>query len=173
MTSGVSVGVPGTPATWSTALDKWGSYSAKQALAPAADLADRGFVVDKTFRQQTEDNKTRFQAFTTTPKLFLPGGDAPKVGSVFTNHDLAKTYRQLGRDGLDSFYRGAIADQIASLSRRPPEEPGHQAAGPEGLHARLRPAPLPRDHPPADTRRLPRLRRVRHGAVVVGRLHGR
>src|SRR4051812_14350061 len=48
VTSGVSVGVPGTPATWQNALQRWGSYSVKQALAPAAALADRGFVVDKT-----------------------------------------------------------------------------------------------------------------------------
>ncbi len=173
VTSGVSVGVPGTPATWQSALDRWGSYTAKQALAPAADLADRGFVVDKTFQLQTEENKDRFQAFTTTPKLFLPGGDAPKVGSVFTNHDLAKTYRLLGREGSATFYRGAIADQVASLSQAPAQEPGHEAAGPQGLHARLRPRRLPHHRPAAHARRLPRLRRVRHGAVVLGRLHRR
>ena len=128
--------MPGTPATWQSALDRWGSYSVKQALAPAADLADRGFVVDKTFQLQTEENKDRFKAYTTTPKLFLPGGDAPKVGSVFTNHDLAKTYRMLGRDGMGTFYRGAIADQIASLSRRPPKSPDTKLPVPKGfMHA--------------------------------------
>src|SRR5690606_40494027 len=63
VTSGVSVGVPGTPLTWQRALDKWGSLSLRKALAPAVKVADRGFVVDETFRQQTLDNKVRFEAF--------------------------------------------------------------------------------------------------------------
>src|SRR3954468_20222763 len=56
VTSGVSVGVPGSPATWQRALDRWGSMSLADVLQPAADLARRGFAVDKTFHQQTVDN---------------------------------------------------------------------------------------------------------------------
>ena len=123
VTSGVSVGVPGTPATWESALDRWGTFSLGEALSPAARLASRGFVVDQTFRQQTLDNQKRFEAYTTTPKLFLPGGDAPKVGSVFDNPALAKTYRMLGRRGMDAFYNGALADQIARVVQHPPKSP--------------------------------------------------
>ncbi|GAB3262736.1 gamma-glutamyltransferase family protein [Arthrobacter pigmenti] len=121
VTSGVSVGVPGTPATWESALEQWGTYSLGEALKPAARLASRGFIVDETFRQQTLDNQERFEAYTTTPELFLPGGDAPEVGSVFKNQALAKTYRMLGRTGMDAFYEGPIADEIASLVRNPPK----------------------------------------------------
>ena len=49
VTSGVSVGVPGTPATWDKALRRWGTWSLGQALKPAIKLADRGFMVDTTF----------------------------------------------------------------------------------------------------------------------------
>src|SRR5215207_2247774 len=56
VTSGLSVGVPGTPATWELALDRWGSIDLRDALRPAARLARRGFVVDETFRRQTADN---------------------------------------------------------------------------------------------------------------------
>jgi gamma-glutamyltranspeptidase/glutathione hydrolase len=124
VTSGVSVGVPGTPATWTKALRKWGTYSLRDALTPAARLAHRGFVVDKTFRQQTLDNKERFQAYTTTPKLFLPGGDAPRVGSVFKNEGLAETYRMLGRRGMGAFYEGRLAEQISRLVQHPPKSSG-------------------------------------------------
>lgn len=133
VTSGVSVGVPGTPATWETALDEWGTYSLREALHPAARLASRGFVVDETFRQQTLDNKKRFEAYTTTPQLFLPGGDAPKVGSVFKNKALAKTYRMLGRTGMGAFYNGPIADEIASLVRNPPKNPTTDLPVPAGF----------------------------------------
>ena len=99
VTSGVSVGVPGTPATWERALDRWGTLSLGDALKPAINVATRGFVVDKTFRQQTLDSKARFEAFPSTSNLYLPGGDAPAVGSVFQNHDLADTYRLLAKKG--------------------------------------------------------------------------
>ncbi len=121
VTSGVSVGVPGTPATWATALRRWGTYSLARALTPAERLARRGFVVDATFNEQTADNADRFRAFTTTPRLFLPGGQPPAVGSVLRNPDLARTYRLLGRQGVQAFYRGPIARQISALVRNPPK----------------------------------------------------
>jgi gamma-glutamyltranspeptidase / glutathione hydrolase len=132
VTSGVSVGVPGTPATWSSALRRWGSYSLGQALAPAAALARRGFVVDRTFRQQTRDNALRFRAYTTTPRLYLPGGHAPEVGSVLRNPALARTYRLLGRQGVRAFYRGPIARQIAALVRNPPKSASTDLPVPAG-----------------------------------------
>jgi gamma-glutamyltranspeptidase/glutathione hydrolase len=121
VTSGVSVGVPGTPATWERALDRWGTKDLDDVLEPAINVADRGFVVDGTFRQQTLDNKLRFQAFTSTSKLFLPGGDAPAVGSIFRNPDLAATYRLLADKGTRGFYHGALAKEIAATVQTPPK----------------------------------------------------
>ncbi|MGI9157546.1 MAG: gamma-glutamyltransferase, partial [Marmoricola sp.] len=72
VTSGVSVGTPGTPATWALALRKWGTIGFARALEPATRLAERGFVVDHTFHQQTVENKARFSAFNSTRKLYLP-----------------------------------------------------------------------------------------------------
>lgn len=123
VTSGVSVGVPGTPATWERALERWGTVKLSEALKPAIKVATRGFVVDETFRQQTLDNKLRFEAFTSTSGLFLPGGDAPAVGTVFQNHDLAETYRLLARDGMSAFYTGPLAEQIAATVQNPPKSP--------------------------------------------------
>lgn len=120
VTSGVSVGVPGTPATWDEALRRWGSRSLEQALEPAARLAEQGFVVDATFRNQTLDNASRFAAFPDTARLFLPGGDAPAVGTVFANPELAATYRMIGERGVaQGFYRGPLAVQIADTVRNP------------------------------------------------------
>lgn len=121
VTSGVSVGVPGTAATWQRALERWGTLSLGDALKPAIKVADRGFVVDKTFRQQTLDNKLRFEAFPSTSSLYLPGGDAPAVGSVFQNHDLAATYRLLAKQGISGFYSGPLAAEIAATVQSPPK----------------------------------------------------
>jgi gamma-glutamyltranspeptidase/glutathione hydrolase len=121
VTSGVSVGVPGTPATWERALERWGTLDLGDALKPAIKVATRGFVVDETFRQQTLDNKLRFEAFTSTSNLFLPGGDAPAVGSIFRNPDLAETYRLLAKKGTEGFYSGPLADEIVANVQAPPK----------------------------------------------------
>ena len=121
VTSGVSVGVPGTAATWERALERWGTLGLDEALKPAIKVANRGFVVDETFRQQTEDNKARFSNFTSTQQLFLPGGESPAVGSILKNPDLAATYRLLAKEGTSAFYNGPLAEEIAATVQAPPK----------------------------------------------------
>lgn len=123
VTSGVSIGVPGTLATWDRALKQWGSLSLGKALKPAADLADRGFVVDPTFRLQTLENKDRFAQVVPTAKLFLPNGDAPQVGALFKNPELAATYKLIGQQGPSAFYSGALAGEMAAVAKNPPKTP--------------------------------------------------
>ncbi|MGP3689287.1 gamma-glutamyltransferase [Streptomyces sp. IBSNAI002] len=122
-TSGRGVGVPGTPATWKSALDAWGSRPLRQLLKPAEKLARDGFTVDATFRAQTEANEARFRDFPDTRKLFLPGGALPVVGSTFKNPDLAATYAELARKGTGALYRGPIAEDIVRAVRKPPVDP--------------------------------------------------
>lgn len=121
--SGLSVGVPGTPATWEAALHKWGTLSLRQALDPAASLAARGFVVDATFQAQTAANQSRFDDIVPTRDLFLPGGQPPVVGSTFRNPDLARTYRDMGRYGVDWLYRGALGREVVQTVKAPPVAP--------------------------------------------------
>jgi len=123
VTSGLSVGVPGTPLTWQQALRRWGTLSLGQALRPAIRVARRGFVVDETFREQTADNEERFRDIIPTRRLFLPGGELPEVGSRFRNPALARTYRMLGRQGLAPLYQGELAEDIVRTVRRPPVDP--------------------------------------------------
>lgn len=123
VTSGLGVGTPGTPATWDTALNSWGSKSLRQVLKPAERIARDGFVVDETFRSQTAGNEERFRDFPATRELFLPGGNLPEVGSVLRNPDLARTYEEVGRRGVDELYRGEIAEDVVRTVRNPPVDP--------------------------------------------------
>ncbi|MGW1172637.1 gamma-glutamyltransferase [Kitasatospora sp. NPDC002543] len=123
VTSGLSVGVPGTPATWDAALRRWGTRSLAQNLEPAERIADGGFVVDDTFRNQTADNYARFKDFPATAKLYLPNGKPPETGSVLRNPDLAATYRLLAKDGVKAFYQGELAGDIADTVQHPPVDP--------------------------------------------------
>jgi gamma-glutamyltranspeptidase / glutathione hydrolase len=118
--SGISVGVPGTPQTWQTALRKWGTISLRDALRPAIKVADRGFVVDQTFQQQINENLAAFSQFSSSSALYLPGGAPPTVGSTFRNPDLARTYRLLSRQGMGAFYGGELAADIVRTVQHPP-----------------------------------------------------
>ncbi|WP_430647170.1 gamma-glutamyltransferase [Agromyces sp. GXS1127] len=119
VSSGLSVGVPGTLATWEAALDEFGTESLKEMLKPSILLATRGFTVDETFRAQTAANEARFAQFPATAELFLPDGEPPVVGSTFRNPDLARTLREIALRGTDAFYDGAIAEEIADLVQDP------------------------------------------------------
>ena len=118
--SGISVGVPGTPRSWQTALRKWGTISLRDALRPAIKVADRGFVVDQTFVNQIKENLAAFSQFSSTSALYLPGGAPPAVGSTFRNPDLAKTYRLLSKQGIGALYRGELAADIVRTVQHPP-----------------------------------------------------
>jgi len=123
VTSGLSVGVPGTLATWQRALQRWGRFSLARDLQPAINVANRGFVVDPTFREFTRENQTRFAQFTSTRDLFLPGGALPEVGSVFRNPDLANTYRQIAHDGTGALYGGRIGADVVNAVHHLPLAP--------------------------------------------------
>ncbi|MEV5971560.1 gamma-glutamyltransferase [Streptomyces sp. NPDC051921] len=124
MTSGRGVGAPGTPATWETALDAWGSKPLRKLLQPAERLARDGFTVDATFRAQTAGNEARFRDFPASAELFLPQGQLPVVGSTFKNPDLARTYEQLGRQGVGALYKGPLARDIVNTVQHPPVREG-------------------------------------------------
>ncbi|MFC7862633.1 gamma-glutamyltransferase [Streptomyces murinus] len=134
--SGLSVGVPGTPATWRKALDTWGTVSLAEAMRPAIRIADDGFVVSEQFRAQTEMNEARFRDFTPTARLFLPNGRLPVVGTLFRNPELARTYRELARTGMDAMYLGDIGRDVVRTVQNPPVAPGSTRTVRRGLMER-------------------------------------
>jgi len=124
VTSGLGVGVPGTPRLWEQALDRFGTIPLAAALAPSIGIARSGFEVDQTFHDQVASNQDRFKDFSSTRDLYLPGGDAPAVGSIFRNPDLAQTYQTLAGHGMDAFYGGDVANGIVTTVQHPPLVPG-------------------------------------------------
>ena len=124
VTSGLGVGVPGTPRLWAQALARYGTIPLAAALAPSIGIARSGFEIDQTFHDQVASNQDRFKDFSSTRDLYLPGGDAPAVGSIFRNPDLARTYQTLSGHGMDAFYRGDVANAIVNTVQHPPLAPG-------------------------------------------------
>src|SRR4051812_41011579 len=123
--SGLSVGVPGTPYAWSYMLRHYGTYSLAKALEYGESVARNGFVVDKTFFDQTYPNDAWFDDIPSTAAIYLdPDGTPREVGTKLRNPDLAKTYELLGEQGVrKTFYTGALAQAIVNASQTVPVAP--------------------------------------------------
>jgi gamma-glutamyltranspeptidase / glutathione hydrolase len=123
--SGMGVGVPGTVRAWQKVLDEFGTWSLQRVLRPGVSAAERGFVVDQTFFDQTDEAKAIFADFPATAALYLdPDGTPRDVGSVIANPDLAKTYRLLADAGPSAFYSGALARAVVETVKHPPVRAG-------------------------------------------------
>jgi gamma-glutamyltranspeptidase/glutathione hydrolase len=118
--SGASVGVPGTVRGWHEALDRYGTMSFKQVLAPAIELASKGFPVSEHFHQMVVGNERKFRLFTTTSALYLRNGKAIPAGAMLRNPDLAKAYREIATRGYKAFYQGTMAQAMVDAVDNPP-----------------------------------------------------
>ncbi|MEA2170127.1 MAG: gamma-glutamyltranspeptidase / glutathione hydrolase [Solirubrobacteraceae bacterium] len=125
VTSGLGVGVPGTPATWQLALNRFGTMQLRKLLKPSIKIARQGFIVDDTLQKQTEANAARFADFPATARIYLPGGAPIQGGTVLKNPGLARTLAFIGRKGVQKgFYRGKLASQIVATVTAPQVTPG-------------------------------------------------
>ena len=118
--SGAAVGVPGTVRGWHEALERYGTMQFKQVLAPAIDVASKGFTVNETFSHLTRENERKFQQFSTTSALYLRNGKAVPPGALLRNPDMAKAYREIAARGYKAFYEGPMARAIVDAVNRPP-----------------------------------------------------
>ena len=115
-----SVGVPGTVAGLYEAWQKLGSKRTTWAalVAPAIDLADRGFVVDDAFRKTIERVDDRLKKDPGSAALYLPGGALPAVGTTFRDPDLAAVLRTIASQGPSGFYKGPLAERLAAAMKK-------------------------------------------------------
>ena len=127
--SGLSVGVPGTVRGWNEALQRYGTMSFEQVLAPAISVAEQGFVVDANFSGLVARNESKFNRFPATAALYLRNGKALPAGVTLRNPDLARTYRLLAREGAEAFYEGPLARAIVDAVNRPPTVDGVSVRG--------------------------------------------
>jgi gamma-glutamyltranspeptidase/glutathione hydrolase len=95
--SHLSAGVPGTVAGMAMALEKYGTISLAEALAPAIALAEQGFII----------KHPRAVAI-----FVKPDGSLYQTGDRFVQTDLANTLKAIANQGIKAFYQGKIADLI-------------------------------------------------------------
>ena len=109
---GMAVATPGDVAGLLYALEKYGTMDPADVIAPAADLARRGYVVTPLLRLDMEAHREHLLKYGDGHKIYLKDGQPWPVGSVISNQDLARTLDLIAKGGRDAFYRGEIADRI-------------------------------------------------------------
>jgi gamma-glutamyltranspeptidase / glutathione hydrolase len=115
----LSILVPGMVAGMCDALEKYGTMSLAEVLEPAIRFAEEGFPVDWLRGMVIASAQKTIQRDEETSRIFLENGTppAPLFGQEpprIKQPDLAETMRRIAKHGPDGFYKGDVADKIAS-----------------------------------------------------------
>jgi gamma-glutamyltranspeptidase / glutathione hydrolase len=114
--SALSVGVPGTVAGLALAHEKYGSgkFTLADLIAPAIDLAEKGFQVEDDLADSLPQVAERLRRWPATTTIFFNGSKPLQEGDRLIQLDLADTLRAIAKDGPDAFYQGRTATRIAA-----------------------------------------------------------
>lgn len=116
--------VPGAVKGWAALIERFGSRTLAQALAPAIAYADEGFPVPPDTaaswaaagrRYAQEQPEDVFAAWFHT---FCPGGHTPGPGQIVRLPDHAATLAAIARSNGEDFYRGELMRRIIADSKR-------------------------------------------------------
>jgi gamma-glutamyltranspeptidase/glutathione hydrolase len=117
--SGLAVGVPGTVAGMTMALERYGTMALADVLAPAIRLAEEGVLVTPDLSDSLKASADEIKAWPSSAKIFFKEGGVPfEPGETLRQPDLAKSLRQIAEGGTDAFYKGEIARLIADEMAR-------------------------------------------------------
>jgi gamma-glutamyltranspeptidase/glutathione hydrolase len=110
--------VAGAVSGWQAALDisqKWGGGLALPRLLEDAEYYARtGFPVTASQHLNTADKLAELKDVPGFAETYLVNGTPPKIGTPFKNPAFARTLERLGGNGLDDFYRGGLAQDMAA-----------------------------------------------------------
>jgi gamma-glutamyltranspeptidase/glutathione hydrolase len=110
-----SAGVPGTVAGLILALEKYGTMTLKEVLAPAIALAKEGFPVSFALNYELAARADRLRMNPEALRLFFHSDGSPyQVGETWRQTDLAWTLKQISKSGLKGFYDGEVAQRIVA-----------------------------------------------------------
>jgi len=110
----MSVTVPGALAGWDMLVRTHGKRTLAQALQPAIAYARDGFPVSPIIAAQWANETAFLQRDSAAAATFLRGGHAPKAGEWFQNPDYARTLQEIAKNGIGTFYGGALGARIVA-----------------------------------------------------------
>ncbi len=110
-----TVTVPGACAGWCDLIEKHGSLSMGEILAPAIRLADEGFPVAPLTSYFWARGVDRQLKSSLNGHELTIDGRAPRAGEIFRNPGLANTFKVVAEKNAEGFYQGQIAESIVGV----------------------------------------------------------
>ena len=118
MSGMLSSGVPGSVAGLLALLQRYGSISRQQALAPAIRLAEEGFELNEDLARQFGQQLRGMRDYPASVAIFSNNGDRYRAGDLWVQRELAATLKLIAQFGSDGFYQGTTADLLIAEMER-------------------------------------------------------
>jgi gamma-glutamyltranspeptidase/glutathione hydrolase len=112
-----AVTIPGAVGTWVALSERYGKLPFADLLAPAIEIAERGYLVPVVVQQKWLAATPELGSLPGFAQSFLPWGRAPRVGELFRFPAAARALRAIGETKGRAFYEGEIAEALARFSR--------------------------------------------------------
>lgn len=117
--SPLAIGIPGTVAGLALAHRRYGSRPWAELLAPAVELAERGFPVSAILSREMRDSREFFLKYPSSAAFFLKKDRSVyEPGETWVQPDLARTLKRIQSGGEKEFYRGETARRIVAGIRK-------------------------------------------------------
>lgn len=116
----LAAGIPGHVAGMVHMAKKYGRLSLSDSLQPAIRLAKEGFPVDEKYHALMNARVETILRWPGAAEALLLNDKVPPIGTIIKLPDLANTLELIAAKGFDGFYKGELAEKLAS---------GIQAAG--------------------------------------------
>ena len=113
-----TITVPGAFDGWITLLEKYGTMKFADLMAPAISYAESGFPVMEKIAADWEPEVPKLKLNAAAAATYLIDGAAPPPGAIFTQKNLARTFRTLVKGGREAYYRGEIARAIVDYCQK-------------------------------------------------------
>lgn len=111
----LSASTPGLLAGLALLHKEFGSMDWARLCAPAIEAARDGFAATHHYRHFSGEQRAALGRDARARAIFLgPDGDAPVLGHIVAQPELAATLEAIARDGAEGFYRGALAKRLAA-----------------------------------------------------------
>jgi gamma-glutamyltranspeptidase / glutathione hydrolase len=111
----ISAAIPGEPAAFEYMARKYGKLPLKQSLQPAIRLAREGFPLYLRLQFAIKAKRDVLLRSPDAAKAFLtPEGNAPEVGAIIKQAELANTLEAIANQGAKGFYEGPVAAKLVA-----------------------------------------------------------
>jgi len=109
-----AVGVPGSVAGLSLALERHGKLKWADVIEPARKLAADGFTVNYHLARGLQNSEKLLSQFPDSKRIFLRDGKFYEEGERLVQPELAATLSRLKEKGPREFYEGKTAEMIVA-----------------------------------------------------------